>query len=124
MKMNHLAMLLTASAMLAVSGCSSAQSPAPTPPATQQRQAQAADGSSIERAVVIRENDTRRGIAAENAWIRAHMPGYQKVGQALTQGERGIYDRIEVRGPNGEQRMVFFEISSFFGRIDGKLIGQ
>ena len=39
------------------------------------------DGSSIQRAVVIKENDTRRGIDAENAWIAKNLPGHQKIGK-------------------------------------------
>ena len=91
-----------------------------TPAATQQ---QRADGSSQERAVVIHENDTPRGIAAENRWIAQNMPGYRKVGQALIQGQNGIYDRISVVGPHGDRKEVFFEISEFFGRYNGKLLG-
>lgn len=88
--------------------------------ATQQ---QRADGSSQERAVVIHENDTPRGIAAENRWIAQNMPGYRKIGQALIQGQNGIYDRISVVGPHGDRKEVFFEISEFFGRYNGKLLG-
>ncbi|OFK87847.1 hypothetical protein HMPREF2796_06105 [Eikenella sp. HMSC071B05] len=86
-------------------------------------QQQRADGSSQERAVVIHENDTPRGIAAENRWIAQNMPGYRKIGQALIQGQNGIYDRISVVGPHGERKEVFFEISEFFGRYNGKLLG-
>ncbi|OAM22223.1 hypothetical protein A7P89_05405 [Eikenella corrodens] len=84
---------------------------------------QRADGSSQEHAVVIHENDTPRGIAAENRWIAQNMPGYRKIGQALIQGQNGIYDRISVVGPHGDRKEVFFEISEFFGRYNGKLLG-
>ena len=73
--------------------------------------------------MVIHENDTPRGIAAENRWIAQNMPGYRKVGQALIQGQNGIYDRISVVGPRGDRKEVFFEISEFFGRYNGKLLG-
>ena len=84
---------------------------------------QRADGSSQEHAVVIHENDTPRGIAAENRWIAQNMPGYRKVGQTLVQGQNGIYDRISVVGSHGDRKEVFFEISEFFGRYNGKLLG-
>ena len=84
---------------------------------------QRADGSSQEHAVVIHENDTPRGIAAENRWIAQNMLGYRKIGQALIQGQNGIYDRISVVGPHGDRKEVFFEISEFFGRYNGKLLG-
>lgn len=82
-----------------------------------------ADGSSPARAIVINENDTMRGIAAENRWIAANMPGCRKTGQALIQENGGIYDLIRVRCADGQTRAVFFDIRSFFGRIDGKSIG-
>lgn len=85
-------------------------------------QAVPADGSSPQRAVLIDENDTRRGIMAENAWLQQHLPGYRKRGQALIEADGRIFDRIDVVGPNGEQRSVYFDISRFFGRIDGKLL--
>ena len=106
---------------LALSGSVEAKTrPHRAPAATHQ---QRADGSSQERAVVIHENDTPRGIAAENRWIAQNMPGYRKIGQALIQGQNGIYDRISVVGPHGDRKEVFFEISEFFGRYNGKLLG-
>ena len=107
---------------LALSGSVEAKTrPHRAPAATQQQQR--ADGSSQERAVVIHENDTTRGITAENRWLAQNMTGYHKDGQALIQGQNGIYDRISVVGPNGERKEVFFEISEFFGRYNGKLLG-
>lgn len=107
---------------LTITGFAEAK-PQPHRAHTTQHQQQRADGSSQQRAVVIHENDTPRGIAAENRWIAANMPGYRKVGQALIQGQNGIYDRISVVGPNGERKEVYFEISEFFGRYNGKLLG-
>jgi len=93
-----------------------------TAPAQAQSVRQKADGSSMERAVKIHENDTERGIAAENAWIAEHLPQYRKTGQALLQDKSGIYDRITVQSAAGDTREIYFEISEFFGRRDGKLI--
>lgn len=73
-------------------------------------------GSSEETAVSINAQNTTEGIAAENAWIAEHMAGCQKTGQALIQGQKGLYDKITVQCPNGEQE-VFFEISNFFGKF-------
>ena len=78
------------------------------------------DGSSIERAVIINENDTTRGIAAENAWIAQNHPGYRKIGQALIKEGGGIYDRIDIQAPDGSRRSVYFDIRSFFGLYNGK----
>ena len=79
-----------------------------------------ADGSSIERAIVIIENDTTRGIAAEYSWIEEHMPEYRVVGQALLKKNDSVYDRIDVQNEAGDIRSSYFDIKSFFGMINGK----
>ena len=79
-----------------------------------------ADGSSIERAIVIIENDTMRGIAAEYSWIEEHMPEYRVVGQALLKKNDSVYDRIDVQNEAGDIRSIYFDIKSFFGMRTGK----
>lgn len=74
------------------------------------------DGKSETTAVVITAPDTTQGIAAENDWIRANMPGCNKSGQQLIQGEKGIYDKILLQCADGP-REVYFEISNFFGKF-------
>ena len=79
-----------------------------------------ADGSSIERAIVIIENDTMRGIAAEYSWIEEHMPEYRVVGQSLLKKNDSVYDRIDVQNEAGDIRSIYFDIKSFFGMRNGK----
>ena len=123
MKNKPLNTLATALLALTLAACAAKQTdPAPAASAAGQTHAptQANDGSSIQRAVVINENDTTRGIAAENAWIAQNLPGYRKVGQALLNEGGGIYDRIDIQAPDGSRRSVYFDIRSFFGLYNGK----
>ena len=122
MKNKPLNTLAAALLALTLAACAAPQTdPAPSAPAGQTRTpTQTNDGSSIQRAVVINENDTTRGIAAENAWIARHHPGYRKVGQALLNEGGGIYDRIDIQAPDGRRRSVYFDIRSFFGLYNGK----
>ena len=84
-----------------------------------------ADGSSPERAIVIHENDTPRGIAAENRWLQSNLPSdCTKIGQALIRQNGGIYDRITLECPGGRKHNVWFDIRHFFGRYNGRLLGQ
>lgn len=76
-----------------------------------------ADGSSIERAIPIQAASTAEGIAAENAYIRQRYPGWRKVRQALIRRGGRAYDRITIVSPSGERRDIFFDITSFFGRL-------
>ena len=123
MKNKPLNTLAAALLALTLAACAAPQTdPAPAASAVGQTHAptQANDGSSIQRAVVINENDTTHGIAAENAWIARHHPGYRKVGQALLNEGGGIYDRIDLQAPDGSRRSVYFDIRSFFGLYNGK----
>ena len=79
-----------------------------------------ADGSSIEKAIVIIENDTMRGIAAEYSWIEENMPEYRVVRQALIEQNDSVYDRLDVQNEAGDIRSIYFDIKSFFSMINGK----
>ena len=76
------------------------------------------DGSSIEQAIVITgAANTLEGIAKESEWIRQNLRGWRKVGQALLQADGRRYDRIDLAGPNGATKAIYFDITSFFGKL-------
>ncbi|MGV6802525.1 MAG: hypothetical protein ACWA5L_11440 [bacterium] len=70
--------------------------------------------------VPITANDTGRGIALENQWIEQHYPGARKVGQALTNCGRKKVDVITIITKEGNQQDVYFDITSFFGKVGGE----
>jgi hypothetical protein len=76
------------------------------------------DGSSVEKAIVIQAANERQGIAAEREWVEKNLPGWKKSGQALIGGPGGRqYDRIELTGPGGARKTVYFDITAFFGKM-------
>ena len=84
--------------------------------------AQSGLGASFLNPVVIHENDTMRGIKAENRWIEENLPGFEKIGQKLVQNDQGTFDIITLQSASGEVREIYFEVSKFFGLYDGKPI--
>jgi hypothetical protein len=70
----------------------------------------ARDGSSPERAVVV------GSIGEEYAWMQRHYPGFKPGMQALQDIDGKPYDILTWRNDRGEERIVYFDISSFFGR--------
>ncbi|ULJ61272.1 hypothetical protein [Wielerella bovis] len=107
---------------LMTSACATQTASTATPTSSTIQQFARADGSSMAQAIKIRENDTMRGIAAENAWLQSNLPQYRKIGQALLKEETGIYDEITVQAADGSTRKVYFEISDFFGRMGGTFL--
>lgn len=97
-----------------------AEAKAPTP-IQKSSVIQQEQGTSIETAVIIHSDDTRKGIHAENEWLQKYYPNYQKIGQQLVQNKNGIYDKITIVSSNGIQKEIYFEISQFFGKINGEL---
>jgi len=74
------------------------------------------NGDSLENAIIIKgARDGQEGVDAEHWWLRKHFPGYQPKGQGLLHREGKAYDKLEIVLPDGKQKEVFFDISSFFG---------
>lgn len=68
------------------------------------------DGSSPEKAVVV------GSVGEEYAWMQRHHPGFRPAMQALQEIEGKPYDVLTWRNDKGEERIVYFDISGFFGR--------
>jgi hypothetical protein len=74
------------------------------------------DGSSIERAVVLKSPEGSMGaVESERGWLTERYPGWRKVRQALLGRDGRRYDRIIIESPSGEQRSIYFDITDAFG---------
>ena len=77
------------------------------------------DGSSCEKAVVVRGVDTiQQGIAAERAWWRREYPGSKMERQELLgSGDEGedMFDLITIKTRNGFEVKLCFGINEFWG---------
>ena len=76
------------------------------------------DGGSVESAVVIEgARNEEEGIVAESYWISRNRPGWRKGDQALINGNGRQFDRISYTSQDGKQAVIFFDITSFFGKM-------
>ena len=73
-------------------------------------QADNRDGLSADTAVKV------SSVPAERAWIERHYPGATIESQSLLM-KAGPMDRIEIKLTTGETRHIYFDISSFFGKM-------
>jgi hypothetical protein len=77
----------------------------------------ATDGLTAETAVRLHDAKTEAaGIAAEKDWIQKNYPGARVKSQSLLMGSRPM-DLIKLELPSGENRDIYFDISSFFGKM-------
>ncbi len=79
-------------------------------------------GDTPETAVVISgAADSMAGISAEYDWL-AQKFGRKNVDwslrrQSVMQQQGKVYDRMEIELKDGSRRIVFFDISGFFGKL-------
>ena len=75
------------------------------------------DGSSYDKAIVIKEDRESQGIHAEYGWIRNKYPGSKTRSQSLNFHDKKSYDIINITTANGEEVAVYFDISNFYGKF-------
>lgn len=68
------------------------------------------DGSSPEKAILV------GSVGEEYQWMKRNCPGFQPGMQSLQEIEGKPYDVLTWRNGRGEERTVYFDISSFFGK--------
>ena len=75
------------------------------------------DGSSVEKAVIIKAPDNFIGVRVEYAWIKKNCPGWQLEKQSAFKAGNKIYDKMEFRTPDGQRKTIFFDITDFYGKL-------
>lgn len=81
-----------------------------------------ADGSSVEKAVVVKAKTEKAGVSAEYEWVEKHY-GQRNVDWVVTQqqtlGVKGRnYDLLFIRlVATGKELKLYFDITDFFGKF-------
>jgi hypothetical protein len=74
------------------------------------------DGSSLERAIVIKGATDETGVHAEYEYLKQHFPGYQLGTQSLMNVKGHAYDVLEFKTADGKKKTLYFDITAFFGK--------
>ena len=69
------------------------------------------DESPAAQAVVV------GSVSEEYAWIQRNCPGFKVRMQSLQQIDGKPFDVLKIQNEQGEERTVYFDISSFFGKF-------
>ena len=75
------------------------------------------DGSSLEKAIIIKAKSDMAGITEEYDWLKKNYPGYKTQKQALLNYNKRPYDKITITTNDGETKDIYFDISSSFGKF-------
>jgi len=77
------------------------------------------DGSSMEHAVVITgATGEAEGVRSEYVWLSKQYPGYKRGVQSVMEKNERSFDRIEIQAANGQPVVVYFDITSFYGKLE------
>jgi len=74
------------------------------------------DGSSFEKAIVVKGANEETGVKAEYAYLAQHFPGYRFSKQSLVQRVGRAYDVLEFSTPDGPHT-IYFDITDFLGKL-------
>src|SRR5437868_2210720 len=69
-----------------------------------------ADGSSFEKAVIIKSSSETEGVKAEYTWLAAAYPGYTLVKQQLSFNDKKPYDLMFIKTKDGDNKTLYFDI--------------
>ena len=65
------------------------------------------------------ENEDQ-GVDREYQWIFEHYGKFRKTGVGLATVEQRKFDVVRVAFPDGTEKEIFFDITSFFGKATSK----
>ena len=74
------------------------------------------DGSSFEKAVVIKGATEGTGVDAEYRWLSKNYPSYRMRRQSLKNNGGKAYDVLAITTKDGKELNVYFDITGFFGK--------
>ena len=74
------------------------------------------DGSTEEKAVIIKNATEDTGVAAEYSYLSQHFPGYHMDEQAVMTDKGRSFDLLKITTAKREKKSLYFDITSFYGK--------
>lgn len=102
---------------LILSSCSSSKSNNTTATSSQSVVDNSRDGSSYEKAVIIKANSEMTGVGEVYKALGKMYPGYKLVSQSTGSNGSKKYDVMKIVTSSGENKTVYFDITSFYGKF-------
>lgn len=100
--------LLLSAVVIFLFSCSSSKNTQPTAER---------DGSSFEKAIIIKSKTDAAGTAEEYNWLKKNYPGYRMKNQSLLQHNKRPYDLLKFVTSTGDQKEIYFDITNSFGKF-------
>src|SRR2546423_10580703 len=67
------------------------------------------DGSSFEKAVIIKGATEQTGVHAEYEYLAKHYPGYKRGKQSLQEHKGKMFDVLELNTADGQSKTMNFD---------------
>jgi hypothetical protein len=76
-------------------------------------------GLTLETAIVLEDATNEfNGVSAEHIYTNKRYPGWKWKTQGLMNAGDKVYDVIELVGPKDETKTIYFDITSWFGKLE------
>ena len=74
------------------------------------------DGSSLEKAIVVKAPNEMFGVTAEYDYLAKYYPGYRRDAQRIEHHKGKPFDVLNVTTKDKKKRVFYFDITSFYGK--------
>lgn len=74
------------------------------------------NGASYEDAIIITDCSHFKGVDQEYLELKKRFGNYKLVKQSLIENNEKCYDLLEIELENGIKKLIYFNITDFFGR--------
>ncbi len=75
------------------------------------------DGSTIEKAIVIKAANESAGVGKEYAILAKMFPGYSMISQGTSSKGSRYYDIMRILTSDKVEKVVYFDITGFYGKF-------
>ena len=75
------------------------------------------DGSSLEKAIVVKAPTDHAGVGAQHDYIAKHFGKWRSIGVKSVEHDKRLFDIMRFTTMDGKKHILYFDITDYYGKI-------
>jgi hypothetical protein len=75
------------------------------------------DGSSLEKAIVVKAPTDHAGVGAQHGYIVKHFGKWRSIGVKSVEHDKRLFDIMRFTTVDGTEHILYFDITDYYGKI-------
>ena len=75
------------------------------------------DGSSLEKAIVVKAPTDHAGVGAQHDYIAKHFGKWRSIGVKSVEHDKRLFDIMRFTTVDGKKHILYFDITDYYGKI-------